>query len=54
MQEICITGGLRGVSRDQFGHPRRMKSRPVNGIDQDIKLNKALWIIGQRMADMKA
>ena len=25
----------------------------VNGIDQDVKLNKALWILSQRMAEMK-
>jgi hypothetical protein len=31
-----------------------MKSRAVNGIDQDIKLNKALWLLGERMAALKA
>lgn len=53
-QENTIKGGLRGVGRDEFGRPRRMKSRAVNGIDQDIKLNKALWIIGEKMAALKA
>ncbi|WP_168169012.1 hypothetical protein [Shinella sp. HZN7] len=28
--------------------------RTVNGIDQDIKLNKALWLLGERMAALKA
>lgn len=54
VQENTIKGGLRGVGRDEFGRPRRTKSRPVNGIDQDIKLNKALWIIGEKMAALKA
>lgn len=54
IQENTIKGGLRGVSRDEFGRPRRMKSRAVNGIDQDIKLNKALWTLSQRMAELKA
>lgn len=30
-----------------------MQSRAVNGIDQDIKLNKALWLIGEKMAALK-
>ncbi|QHG74452.1 DUF932 domain-containing protein [Ensifer adhaerens] len=50
VQENSIKGGLRGVKRDEFGRARRSTSRPVNGIDQDIKLNKALWLIGERMA----
>ncbi|MFC7067894.1 DUF932 domain-containing protein [Brucella rhizosphaerae] len=54
IQENTIKGGLRGVSRDEFGRPRRAKSRAVNGIDQDIKLNKALWTLSQRMAELKA
>ncbi|NTH42760.1 DUF945 domain-containing protein [Agrobacterium rhizogenes] len=53
-QENIIRGGLRGVGRDDLGRPRRMRSRAVNGIDQDIKLNKALWLIGEKMAALKA
>lgn len=53
VQENAIKGGLRGVTRDEFGRPRRTKSRAVNGKDQDIKLNKALWIVGQAMAALK-
>lgn len=52
-QENMIKGGLRGVGRDDLGRPRRVKSRAVNGIDQDIKLNKALWLIGEKMAALK-
>lgn len=54
VQENCIKGGLRGVSRDEHGRPRRIKSRAVNGIDQDIRLNKALWTLSQKMAELKA
>lgn len=53
IQENAIKGGLRGVARDEFGRPRRVKSRAVNGIDQDIKLNKALWTLSQKMAELK-
>ncbi|WP_320188458.1 DUF932 domain-containing protein (plasmid) [Agrobacterium rosae] len=52
-QENVIKGGLRGVSRDDLGRPRRVKTRSVNGIDQDIKLNRALWILGEKMAALK-
>jgi len=54
VQENTIKGGLRGQGRDDLGRPRRVKSRAVNGIDQDIKLNKALWVLGEKMAQMKA
>lgn len=54
VQENAIKGGLRGQGRDDHGRPRRVKSRAVNGIDQDIKLNKALWIIGEKIAKMKS
>jgi hypothetical protein len=52
-QENVIKGGLRGVSRDDLGRPRRVTTRSVNGIDQDIKLNRALWILGEKMAALK-
>jgi hypothetical protein len=31
-----------------------VRTRPINGTDQDIRLNKALWIIAERMAAIKA
>ena len=54
VQENAIKGGLRGQGHDDLGRPRRVKSRAVNGIDQDIKLNKALWVLGEKLAQMKA
>lgn len=53
VQENAIKGGIRAVGRDDLGRRRRVKSRAVNGIDQDIKLNKALWILGEKMAELK-
>jgi len=38
---------------DQQGHWRRgrlVTTRAINNIDQDVKLNKALWVLGERMA----
>lgn len=49
VQENMIRGGLRG--RTATG--RKMQTRPVNGIDQGIKLNRALWVLAQEMQKMK-
>ncbi|MBP2470964.1 hypothetical protein [Sinorhizobium meliloti] len=54
MQENAVKGGLRGLGHDDLGRPRRVKSRAVNGIDQDIKLNEALWLLGERMAALNS
>ncbi|NTE37634.1 DUF932 domain-containing protein [Agrobacterium tumefaciens] len=53
VQENSIRGGIRAVGRDDLGRPRRVRSRAVTGIDQDIKLNKALWLLGAEMAKLK-
>ncbi|MFS1808980.1 hypothetical protein ACL6UX_28660, partial [Bacillus anthracis] len=54
IQENVIKGGLRGVQRDDEGRRvRRIKTRSVNSIDQDIKLNKALWLLAEKMAALK-
>ncbi|QCM13739.1 DUF945 domain-containing protein (plasmid) [Agrobacterium tumefaciens] len=53
VQENAIKGGLRAFGRDDLGRPRRVRSRAVTGIDQDIKLNKALWLLGAEMAKLK-
>lgn len=54
VQENMIKGGLKGVSiNTETGQRRRTSTRAVKGIDQDIRLNKALWILGERMAELK-
>jgi len=42
-----------GIARDANNRPRRVTTRAVNGIDQDVKLNKALWVLAERMAELK-
>jgi hypothetical protein len=54
VQENVIRGGLHGTHRTPGQRPRRVTTRGVNGIDQDVKLNKALWILAERMAELKA
>lgn len=53
VQENSIKGGIRAHGRDDRGRRRRVTSRAVTGIDQDIKLNKALWLLGAEMAKLK-
>ena len=56
IQENTIKGGLSAMraTQDTRGRTqyRRVTSRPVNGIDQDVKLNKALWSLTERMASI--
>lgn len=53
VQENVIRGGLQGTTRDEQGRRRNVSTRAVNGIDQDVKLNKALWLVARRMAELK-
>lgn len=53
IQENAIRGGLTGIRRDEHGRARRATTRAVTGIDQDVKLNKALWVLAERMAELK-
>ena len=55
VQENVIKGGLHGVQRDANGRRlRAVSTRQVKGIDQDVKLNRALWQLAERMAELKA
>lgn len=55
VQENVIKGGLHGVQRDGNGRRlRAVSTRQVKGIDQDVKLNRALWTLAERMAELKA
>ncbi len=54
VQENSIRGGLKGWGRDANNHPRRVTTRAINGIDQDVRLNKALFVLGARMAELLA
>lgn len=59
VQENVIKGGLHGFQQStdkQTGRKtaRRITTREVKGIDQDVKLNRALWMLAERMAELKA
>ena len=50
VQENVVRGGLR--SRNANG--ARQSTRAVTGIDQDVKLNRALWTLAEEMQRLKA
>ncbi|WP_042264254.1 DUF932 domain-containing protein [Paraburkholderia heleia] len=49
-QENLTKGGLHGRSRSG----RAMSTRPITGIDQNVKLNRALWMLADAMRQMKS
>lgn len=49
VQENIIRGGLRG--RNATG--KTIRTRGVQGIDQNIKLNRALWVLAEEMRKLK-
>ena len=53
LQENMIRGGLQNYGTDANGRSRRVTTKGVNNIDGDVKLNRALWLLSQRMADLK-
>lgn len=50
VQENLMRGGQRG----RAASGKRVTTRPVQSIDNNVKLNKALWILADEMAKLKA
>ena len=48
-QENLTKGGLHGRS----ANGRRQKTRPVQGIDSDVRLNRALWMLADGLRQLK-
>ena len=53
VQENAIRGGRTAWGRHAQTRPRRVTSREVTGIDGDMRLNRALWTLTERMAELK-
>ncbi|HGH4623540.1 TPA: DUF932 domain-containing protein [Enterobacter cloacae] len=50
VQENMTKGGIWGkTAKGKF-----QRTRPVNGIDGDVKLNRALWEMAEKMKELKA
>lgn len=53
VQENIVRGGLKGQTRDDNGRLRRVTTRPVKSLERDVKLNQALWLLTEKMAELK-
>jgi len=52
LQENTIRGGLSAIGMRDY-RERRVTTRGIRGIDQDVRLNKALWIMTEKFAALK-
>lgn len=52
-QENLVNGGQTYLA-ERAGRPSYRHTRAVNGIDGNVTLNRALWTLTQRMAELKA
>ena len=50
VQEALVRGGLDG----RLANGRRAATRAVQGIDQNLRLNRALWVLANEMRRMKS
>lgn len=52
-QENAIRGGLSGYYRDEKRHLKRTTTRAVKSIDKNNSLNRALWTLAEKMAEIR-
>jgi hypothetical protein len=53
IQENLVRGGLSGRRQTSDGRIRRSQTRAINGIDQNVGLNRALWTLAEGMQRLK-
>lgn len=53
VQENIMRGGITGRKQNAEGRIRRSRTRPINGIDQNVGLNRALWTLAEGMQRLK-
>jgi hypothetical protein len=54
VQENIIKGGIKGRVTEEDGRTRKVTTRAVQALDRNIKLNQALWVLTERMAELKS
>lgn len=54
IQENLIRGGVDGRRQTSDGRIRRSRTRAINGIDQNVGLNRALWTLAEGMQRLKS
>jgi hypothetical protein len=53
VQENLVQGGLRLAQPEGQPRARRQRSRAVNSIDGNVNLNRALWMLAERMRELR-
>ncbi len=53
VQENCVRGGQKDFGKRKAKGHRMPKSRAVAGINGNVSLNKALWHLAGKMAELK-
>ena len=48
-----MRGGINYTRIGEDNRRRRMKTRGVNGVDQSVNLNRALWLITEHFAKQR-
>lgn len=54
VQEHLVRGGLGYTTRAANGRRTARSTRPVNSIDGNVTLNRALWVLSQEMLALKS
>ena len=54
IQENMLRGGLNNYGYDARNNFRRSHTREIKGIDASVSLNRALWTLAEKMAELKA
>ena len=55
IQENIIRGGVSYIQRDDKGRRvARRQTLPINGIDQNTSVNRALWQLAEEMKAIRA
>ncbi|MES2568663.1 MAG: DUF932 domain-containing protein [Verrucomicrobiota bacterium] len=55
VQENTIRGGIGYTLRDEQGRRKQIRrTREVKGIEQNVKLNRGLWVLAQEMERLKS
>lgn len=54
VQENMVKGGIRGLTVDANGRARRTSTRAIKSVNEDVRINRGLWMLAERMAALKA
>jgi len=53
VQENIMKGSIRGLKKDGSGKVRSVTTRKIKSIDRDVRLNKALWNLTEKLKELK-